>query len=189
MSNVLGHLSAQTCVSTKSKTLRESGLLGGKSVFVYCSRHKIRQPKKPDEFSAFRNNDSELRVEDQKTNGNRGVLTAPRGHSHRDVSRFFHCLLLLNCTKKRGAEVFQSESQKKPQKSPREVDKDKDSNVEEPDQPSTGLLSIWEKGLELETCDAAENSCSKQFLYGYTELAYSFLRVVDLWIPGITEDL
>ncbi|KAL6038874.1 hypothetical protein STEG23_031184, partial [Scotinomys teguina] len=78
-----------------SKTLRESGLLGGKSVFVYCSRHKIRQPKKPDEFSAFRNNDSELRVEDQKTNGNRGVLTAPRGHSHRDVSRFFHCLLLI----------------------------------------------------------------------------------------------
>uniref|UniRef100_A0A8C8UPY9 Uncharacterized protein n=1 Tax=Peromyscus maniculatus bairdii TaxID=230844 RepID=A0A8C8UPY9_PERMB len=61
-----------------------------------------------------------------------------------------------NSALKRGADVFQSESQKKPQMSPGEVDKDKDSNVEVPDQPSTSLLSIWKKGQELETCDAGD---------------------------------
>uniref|UniRef100_A0A8C8UMP1 Uncharacterized protein n=1 Tax=Peromyscus maniculatus bairdii TaxID=230844 RepID=A0A8C8UMP1_PERMB len=61
-----------------------------------------------------------------------------------------------NSAMKRGADVFQSESQKKPQMSPGEVDKDKDSNVEKPDQPSTGLLSIWKKGQELETCDGGD---------------------------------
>uniref|UniRef100_A0A8C8W167 Uncharacterized protein n=1 Tax=Peromyscus maniculatus bairdii TaxID=230844 RepID=A0A8C8W167_PERMB len=53
-------------------------------------------------------------------------------------------------------DVFQSESQKNPQMPPGEVDKDKDSHLEGPDQPSTGLLSIWKKGQELETCDGGD---------------------------------
>lgn len=58
---------------------------------------------------------------------------------------------------KRGVDVFQSESQKKPQMSPGEGHKDNYSNVEKkPDQPSTGLLSIWKKGQELETCDGGD---------------------------------
>lgn len=54
-------------------------------------------------------------------------------------------------------EVYQSEEGKKePQVPPGDVDNDKDSNAEEPDQPSPGLLRTWKKGQKPETCDGGE---------------------------------
>ena len=53
---------------------------------------------------------------------------------------------------KNGTEVLQGESEREPQESPGDVDKDKDT--EEPDQPTPSLLR--EEGLELETCDGVD---------------------------------
>lgn len=60
-----------------------------------------------------------------------------------------------NYAVKWSAEVVQRERQEH-QTPPGEVDKDKDSNVEERDEPSRGLLRGSEKGLEPETCDGGD---------------------------------
>ncbi|NP_001297556.1 uncharacterized protein LOC236546 [Mus musculus] len=60
----------------------------------------------------------------------------------------------LNSAMKKGTEVFQSESQRKPQVSPGDVESYKDKDTEEPDQPSPSLLR--EKGLDLATCDGGD---------------------------------
>uniref|UniRef100_A0A8C2LRI4 Uncharacterized protein n=1 Tax=Cricetulus griseus TaxID=10029 RepID=A0A8C2LRI4_CRIGR len=62
----------------------------------------------------------------------------------------------MNYARKWGTEVVQSESQKEPQMPPGEVDKDKDSNVEETNEPLRGLRSTSEKELEPETCDGGD---------------------------------
>ena len=59
-----------------------------------------------------------------------------------------------NCTMKKGTEVFQSESQRKPKVSPGDVENYKDKDTEKPDQPSPSLLR--EKGLDLVTCDGGD---------------------------------
>ncbi|XP_052015590.1 uncharacterized protein LOC127666649 [Apodemus sylvaticus] len=60
----------------------------------------------------------------------------------------------LNCAKKKGKDVSQSESSKKSQASPRDMDNNKEKGIEEPDQPSPSLLR--ENGLELETYDGGD---------------------------------
>uniref|UniRef100_A0A8C6I0X5 Uncharacterized protein n=1 Tax=Mus spicilegus TaxID=10103 RepID=A0A8C6I0X5_MUSSI len=65
-----------------------------------------------------------------------------------DCLRSYH---RLNSAKK-GTEIFQNVSQREPQVSPGDVDKDKDT--EEPDQPSPSLLR--EKRLDLVTCDGGD---------------------------------
>ena len=61
-----------------------------------------------------------------------------------DYLRSYH---RLNSAMKKGTEVFQSESQRKPQVSPGDVENDKDKDTEELDQPSPSLLR--EKGWKL----------------------------------------
>ncbi|XP_021010810.1 uncharacterized protein LOC110288910 [Mus caroli] len=60
----------------------------------------------------------------------------------------------LNSAKKRGTEVFQSESQREPQVSPGNVDNKKEKDAEDADKPSPSLLR--EKGLEVETCEGGD---------------------------------
>ncbi|XP_076772497.1 uncharacterized protein LOC143435124 [Arvicanthis niloticus] len=66
-----------------------------------------------------------------------------------DYVRYYH---KLNCAKKRGTKIFQSESHMEPQVSPGDVNKDKDT--EEPEPHSSNLFR--EKSQEHETCDGGD---------------------------------